>query len=59
LPRSTDIEHDLVSEVFEILRSLGHSESDARRLMDDALSRNKKYKDVETLLHAVYEQRQN
>lgn len=58
LPRAADVEHDLVSEVFEILRTLGHSESDARRLMDDALSRNKKYKDVETLLHAVYEQRQ-
>ncbi|MEX2170679.1 MAG: Holliday junction branch migration protein RuvA [Pirellulales bacterium] len=58
-PRATDVEHDLVSEVFEILRTLGHSESDSRRLMDDALSRNKKYKDVETLLHAVYEQRQS
>lgn len=58
-PRAADVEHDLVSEVFEILRTLGHSESDARRLMDDALSRNKKYKDVETLLHAVYEQRQS
>jgi Holliday junction DNA helicase RuvA len=58
-PRAADVEHDLVTEVFEILRTLGHSESDARRLMDDALSRNKKYKDVETLLHAVYEQRQS
>lgn len=57
-PRAADVEHDLVTEVFEILRTLGHSDSDARRLMDDALSRNKKYKDVETLLHAVYEQRQ-
>lgn len=57
-PTAADVEHDLVSEVFEILRTLGHSESDSRRLMDDALSRNKKYKDVETLLHAVYEQRQ-
>lgn len=59
MPAGSEVEHDLVSEVYEILRSLGHSELDARRLMDDALSRNKKYKDVETLLHAVYEQRQN
>ena len=58
-PLAADVEHDLVTEVFEILRTLGHSESDARRLMDDALSRNKKYKNVETLLHAVYEQRQS
>ena len=35
------------------LRSLGHSEADARRLVDDALSRKKKYKDVDELLRAV------
>jgi Holliday junction DNA helicase RuvA len=52
-----DIELDLVAEVFEILRTLGHSDSDARKLLDEAVSRNKKYKDVEALLHAVYEQR--
>ena len=53
-----DIERDLLTEAFEILRSLGHSESDARRLLDSAVQRKKKYKDVEALLHAVYEQRQ-
>lgn len=53
------IEHDLATEVFEILRTLGHSESDAHRLIEDALTRKKKYKDVEALLHAVYEQRQS
>ena len=54
---ATDIERDLLEEAFEILRSLGHSEADARRLLDSALGRKKKYKDVESLLHAVYEQR--
>lgn len=57
-PVAADVEQDLVAEVFEILRTLGHGESDARRLLDDALGRKKKYKDVESLLHAVYEQRQ-
>lgn len=52
-----EIERDLVSEAFDVLRALGHSESDARRLLDDTLARKKKYKDVEDLLHAVYEQR--
>lgn len=52
-----DIERDLLSEAFEILRTLGHSEPESRRLLDSALSRKKKYKDVEALLHAVYEQR--
>jgi Holliday junction DNA helicase RuvA len=34
---------------------LGHSESDARRLLDQALEKNRKYKDVDALLHAIYE----
>lgn len=57
LAAGTDIERDLLSEAFEILRSLGHSEPDARRLIDGAAGRKKKFKDVEALLHAVYEQR--
>jgi Holliday junction DNA helicase RuvA len=56
-PTRADVQRDLVSEVFEILRALGHSEADARHLLDDALGRRKKYKDVEALLHAVYEGR--
>lgn len=53
-----DIETDLMSEAFEILRTLGHSEPDARRLLDGVVTRSKKkFKDVEALLHAVYEQR--
>ncbi len=58
-PADADIPRDVVSEAFDVLRALGHSESHARRLLDDALSRKKKFKDVEELLHAVYEQRQN
>nr|WP_315849861.1 Holliday junction branch migration protein RuvA [Blastopirellula marina] len=46
---------DVISETFDVLRSLGHSESDARRLIDAALEEKKKYKDVETLLQAVYQ----
>ena len=50
-----DVERDLLSEAFEVLRVLGHSEADARRLLDDALDKKRKYKDVDSLLHAVYE----
>jgi len=50
-----EIERDLLGEAFEVLRVLGHSESDARRLLDGALEKNRKYKDVDALLHAVYE----
>ncbi len=53
-----DIPRDVVSEAFEVLRALGHSESEARRLLDEAMTKKKKFKDVEALLHTVYEQRQ-
>lgn len=53
-----EIPRDVVSEAFEVLRALGHSESEARRLLDEAMSKKKKFKDVEALLHTVYEQRQ-
>lgn len=58
-PHTADVERDVVAEAFEVLRALGHSDSHARRLLDDALARKKKFKDVEELLHAVYEQRQS
>jgi Holliday junction DNA helicase RuvA len=50
-----DVERDLLTEAFEILRVLGHSEADARRLLDGALEKKRSYKDVDALLHAVYE----
>ena len=53
-----DVEPDVVSEAFEVLRTLGHSESDARRLLDAALSAKQKYKDVQSLLQAIYQQSQ-
>lgn len=47
---------DLIRDGYDALRTLGHSESDARRLIDAALSKKKKYKDLNDLLRAVYEQ---
>jgi len=49
------VERDLLTEAFEILRALGHNEAEARRLVDGALDKQQKYKDVDALLHAVYE----
>ncbi len=51
-------EPDVVLETFEVLRSLGHSESDARRLLDAALASHKKFKDVQSLIEAIYQQSQ-
>jgi Holliday junction DNA helicase RuvA len=57
-PVEADVPHDVIEETFQVLRQLGHSESDARRLLEAALKVKKKYADVETLLQAIYQQRQ-
>ena len=58
MPADVATERDVLSESFDALRALGHGESEARKLLDDALGRKKKYKDVDEMLRAVYEQRQ-
>jgi Holliday junction DNA helicase RuvA len=45
---------DVFSETFEVLRSLGHSEADARRLVDALRVEKKKPKDVQEALEAIY-----
>ncbi len=57
-PGAAQVELDVVSETFEVLRKLGHSESDARRLIDAVLVQKKKFKDVQDLLQAIYQQSQ-
>jgi holliday junction DNA helicase RuvA len=52
----SEVASDVVSETYEVLRNLGHGESDARRLVDTALSTKAKYKDVQSLLQAIYQQ---
>lgn len=56
-PVAADVERDVIEETFQVLRQLGHSESDARRLIETALQAKKKYADVEALLQAIYQQR--
>ncbi|OHB77617.1 MAG: ATP-dependent DNA helicase RuvA [Planctomycetes bacterium RBG_16_64_10] len=57
LPVAADVPRDVVCEAFEVLRKLGHSETDARQLLDAVLAQKQTYKDIESLLHAVYAQR--
>lgn len=45
---------DVFSETFEVLRSLGHSDSDARRLVDALRQEKKKPKDVQEALESIY-----
>lgn len=56
--RQAEVEPDVVSETYEVLRTLGHSESDARRLLDGVLSTRKKFADVQSLLQAIYQNTQ-
>jgi len=53
-PGDTGIVGDVFSETYEVLRSLGHSESDARRLVDALRSEKKKPKDVQEALESIY-----
>ncbi len=54
---STDqVEHDVVQDTFLLLTQLGHSETEARRILDETLATKQRFKDVDALLHAVYEQ---
>ena len=47
---------DVLGETFEVLRSLGHSDSDARRLVDAVRQEKKQPKDVQDALEAIYRQ---
>jgi Holliday junction DNA helicase RuvA len=59
LPPEARDQRDVLQETYDVLCSLGHSPSDARRLVDRAASESKKYKDVQELLHVIYRQSQN
>ncbi len=51
-----ELEQNIVEETHQILVELGHSEIDARKRLEMSLASKKKFKDVQTLLQAVYDQ---
>ena len=51
-----EVKRDVVQEAFEALRTLGHSDSDARKLLDSVLKIKRKFSDVEAVLQAIYQQ---
>ena len=55
-PGEALVSGDVLSETFEVLRSLGHSDTDARRLVDALREGKKKYRDVQEALEAIYRQ---
>lgn len=51
------VQHDVVEDAFQMLTQLGHPESEARKLLDETLATKKSFKDVDALMHAIYETR--
>jgi Holliday junction DNA helicase RuvA len=49
------VRRSVVDETFQALVALGHSESDARKLIDAALQTKQKFSDVEAMLRAIYD----
>ncbi len=52
-----DLSAAVVTDTFDALLALGHNESDARTLIDEAVAGGKKFKDSESLLTAIYQKR--
>ncbi|MEM6364635.1 MAG: Holliday junction branch migration protein RuvA [Planctomycetota bacterium] len=55
LAESSGATTPVVTETFDALLALGHSESDARRLIDEVTDTKKKFKDAESMLMAIYQ----
>ncbi|MFV1965266.1 MAG: Holliday junction branch migration protein RuvA [Pirellulaceae bacterium] len=55
-PRAVDVQRDVLEDAFHALCTLGHSEADARKLIDNVLGTKKRFKDVESILQAIYQQ---
>ncbi len=54
MPGSDPQPPGLIEETYHALLVLGHSEADARRLIDQALAGGKKFKDSESMIQAIY-----
>jgi Holliday junction DNA helicase RuvA len=48
-------ERNVMDDTYQILCSLGHSELEARKMIDGVLKTKRKFKDVEEMLQAVYD----
>jgi Holliday junction DNA helicase RuvA len=51
-----DVKRDVVQDAYEALRTLGHSEADARKLLDSVLKTKRRFSDAEAILQAIYDQ---
>lgn len=52
---AAEVGGEVLAETFDALVILGHSEAEARRLIDETTAGAKKFKDTESLLTAIYQ----
>jgi Holliday junction DNA helicase RuvA len=55
IPGEIEGKRDVIGETYEVLCGLGHSESEARRLVDNVIGTKKKFTDVQELLQIIYD----
>lgn len=53
-PAGEVVRDSVVEDTFQALIALGHSESDARQLIEQALAAGGKFKDVEAMIQGIY-----
>lgn len=56
-PAGVDMNDGIVEDTFQALLALGHAESDARQLIEQAVAAGAKTKDTETLIQAIYKRK--
>ena len=54
---SAKITDGVVEDTYHALLALGHSESDARQLVEQALASGSKFKDVEAMIQGIYKKK--
>ncbi len=53
-PTGEVVKDSVVEDTYQALLALGHSESDARQLIEQALASGGKFKDVEAMIQGIY-----
>lgn len=56
-PVGGDVTDGVVEDTYHALLALGHNESDARQLVEQALASGSKFKDVEAMIQGIYKKK--
>ena len=59
LPEDLTVKDNVANETYEALLAVGHTQVDARQRIEEVLETGKKFKTVEALLGAIYQNRRD